>query len=252
MTTGLLIGIGETWEERVDSLLQIRDLHVSHGHIQEVIIQNFRAKAGTRMAFAPEPDEEEFLRSIALARIILGPDISVQAPPNLAHGDLGRLISAGINDWGGVSPVTPDHVNPEAPWPHLDRLSSASAAAGKELVQRLTVYPRYIDLNLRDDWIDAKVFRHVLARADAEGLARECDWLAGGMVPPDTRQFEAWTSRSIRPPSAPKSAISSKRRCPAGGWTRRRSGSCSACAAATCCMSARPPMRCARTYAGAK
>lgn len=190
MTTGLLIGIGETWEERVDSLLQIRDLHVSHGHIQEVIIQNFRAKAGTRMAFAPEPDEEEFLRSIALARIILGPDISVQAPPNLAHGDLGRLISAGINDWGGVSPVTPDHVNPEAPWPHLDRLSSASAAAGKELVQRLTVYPRYIDLNLRDDWIDAKVLRHVLARADAEGLARECDWLAGGMVPPDTRQFE--------------------------------------------------------------
>ena len=187
MTTGLLIGIGETWEERVDSLLQIRDVHASYGHIQEVIVQNFRAKPGTRMASAPEPGEEEFLRSIALARIVLGPDISLQAPPNLAHGDLKKLIAAGINDWGGVSPVTPDHVNPEAPWPHLDRLASETAAAGKELVQRLTVYPNYIDPT--GTWIDPKVLRHVLARADAEGLARECEWLAGGTKPPDPKVF---------------------------------------------------------------
>lgn len=187
MTTGLLIGIGETWEERVDSFLQIRDIHAAYGNIQEVIVQNFRAKAGTRMASAPEPGEDEFLRSIALARLILGRDISLQAPPNLAHGDLDKLILAGINDWGGVSPVTPDHVNPEAPWPHLDKLSSVTAAAGKELVQRLTVYPRYIDL--KGSWIDAAVFRHVLARADAEGLARECGWMAGGAAAPDVGLF---------------------------------------------------------------
>jgi FO synthase len=187
MTTGLLIGIGETWEERVDSLLQIRDLHDSFGHIQEVIIQNFRAKPGTKMASSPEPTEEEFLRTVALARLILQPEISLQAPPNLAHGDLKRLICAGINDWGGVSPVTPDHVNPEAPWPHLEILASGTADAGKELVQRLTIYPRYITIDR--EWIDPKVLRFVLARADAEGLARECDWRAGDTATPNIAQF---------------------------------------------------------------
>ena len=189
MTTGLLVGIGETPEEFVDSLLMIRAIHEAHGNIQEVIIQNFRAKAGTRMARAREPGQRTFLRSIAIARLVLGPAMSIQAPPNLAHGaNLGALLDAGINDWGGVSPVTPDHVNPEAPWPHLDRLAADTAAAGKELIQRLTVYPRYIDPLGR--WIDRKVLRHVLARSDAEGYARECDWAAGGTRPPDTSIFK--------------------------------------------------------------
>jgi FO synthase len=190
MTTGLLVGIGETPEELVDSLLMIREVHETHGNIQEVIIQNFRAKAGTKMALAPEPDEESFLRAIAIARLVLGPEMSIQAPPNLAHGDLKALIDAGINDWGGVSPVTPDHVNPEAPWPHLDRLVKETAAAGKELIQRLTVYPRYIDPTGR--WIDRAVLRHVLARSDAEGYARECIWVAGGLVMPDTSIFDGF------------------------------------------------------------
>lgn len=188
MTTGLLIGIGETWEELVESLLSIRAVQEEYGNIQEVIVQNFRAKAGTRMAEAPEPGEETFLRAVALSRLVLGPTMSIQAPPNLAHGDLEKLIDAGINDWGGVSPVTPDHVNPEAPWPHLDRLAEKTAAAGKELIQRLTVYPRYIEPT--GLWIDRKVLRYVLARADAEGYARECSWIAGGLTPPDTSMFE--------------------------------------------------------------
>jgi FO synthase len=190
MTTGLLIGIGETPEEMVDSLLMIRRVHETHDNIQEVIIQNFRAKPRTKMALAPEPEEEAFLRAIAIARLVFGPTMSIQAPPNLAHGDLKDLIHAGINDWGGVSPITPDHVNPEAPWPHLDRLAGETAAAGKELIQRLTVYPRYIDP--RGRWIDRKVLRHVLARADAEGYARECGWIAGGLTPPDTSIFEGF------------------------------------------------------------
>jgi FO synthase len=134
-TTGLLIGIGETRRERVDALLAIRDLHDTYGHIQEVIIQNFRAKPGTRMANAPDPSLEEHLWSIAAARLILGPTMSVQAPPNLHEmADLGALMRAGVNDWGGVSPVTPDHVNPEAPWPHLARHAAVKhrrAAAGR-------------------------------------------------------------------------------------------------------------------------
>jgi len=188
MTTGLLVGIGETPEEFVDSLLMIRAVHADWGNIQEVIIQNFRAKAGTRMARAPEPDAERFQRAIAIARLVLGPAMSIQAPPNLAHGDLRALIDAGVNDWGGVSPVTPDHVNPEAPWPQLERLARETAAAGKELVQRLTVYPRYIDP--RGPWIDRKMLRHVLARSDAEGYARECNWVAGSLAPPDTSIFD--------------------------------------------------------------
>lgn len=201
MTTGLLIGIGETAEEFVDSLLMIRDIHAQYDNIQEVIIQNFRAKPGTRMANAPEPEEEEFLRAIAIARLVLGSQMSIQAPPNLAHGNLKALIDAGINDWGGVSPVTPDHVNPEAPWPHLDRLTDETKAAGKELIQRLTVYPQYIDPH--GNWIDRKVLRHVLARSDAEGYARECDWVAGALTPPDTSIFDglerAVSASDVRP-----------------------------------------------------
>src|SRR5215470_5338526 len=122
-TSGILIGIGETRRERIESLLALRELHDQYGHLQEIIIQNFRAKPGTRMAAAPEPDLDDHLWTIAAARLIFGPEMNIQAPPNLNPGGLAEMIDAGINDWGGVSPVTPDHVNPEAPWPALDRLA---------------------------------------------------------------------------------------------------------------------------------
>ncbi|MEX1147693.1 MAG: 7,8-didemethyl-8-hydroxy-5-deazariboflavin synthase CofG, partial [Sphingomonadales bacterium] len=144
MTSGLLVGIGETVADRVRTLLVLRGLHDRHGHIQEVIVQNFRAKPGTVMARAPEPDTETFLRTVALARIALGPRMNIQAPPNLSPDALPDLIAAGINDWGGVSPLTPDHVNPEAPWPAVDALAQATARAGKVLVPRLTIYPAYV------------------------------------------------------------------------------------------------------------
>ena len=142
-TTGILIGIGETRAERLDSLLAIRDLHARHGHIQEVIVQNFRAKPNTKRATAPEPDLDDLLWTIAAARLILPDDVHVQAPPNLSPGVYEKLIGAGIDDWGGVSPVTPDHVNPEAPWPQIEALAQRTAAMGKVLVQRLPVYPAY-------------------------------------------------------------------------------------------------------------
>src|SRR3954449_10166848 len=155
-TTGILIGIGETRRERIEALLALRDLHDRHGHLQEIIIQNFRAKPGTRMAQAPEPNLDDHLWTIAVARLIFGPEMNIQAPPNLNPGALAEMIAAGINDWGGVSPVTPDHVNPERPWPALDRLAEQTAAAGKLLVERLAIYPscardpeRWLDPALR-------------------------------------------------------------------------------------------------------
>src|SRR4051794_175238 len=173
-TTGILIGIGETRAERLDALVAIKRLGDEHGHIQEVIVQNFRAKPGTKMASAPEPSLGELLWTVAAARILLGPGWSIQAPPNLTD-DFARLLDAGINDWGGVSPVTVDHVNPEAPWPELERLRAASESRGLELVPRLTVYPRYVD----GAWIDPTVMPHVLRAADAMGLAREDEWSPG-------------------------------------------------------------------------
>ena len=176
MTTGLLVGIGESREERLRDLVGIRRLHLRYGHIQEVIVQNFRAKPDTRMAAANDADFEELLWTVAQARLLLPPDVSIQAPPNLSPGQLGRLIDAGINDWGGVSPVTPDYVNPEAPWPSLEVLRAATAELGKRLVARLTVYPQYF----RDEaWLAKDVRRHVLECADAEGFAREDQWRAG-------------------------------------------------------------------------
>src|SRR5467141_1674921 len=142
-TSGILIGIGETRYERVESLLALRDLHERYGHLQEIIIQNFRAKPGTRMANHVEPTLADHLWTVAMARILFGAEMNIQAPPNLQAGTLERLIAAGINDWGGVSPVTPDHVNPEAPWPALDLLARRTAAAGKLLVERLAIYPAY-------------------------------------------------------------------------------------------------------------
>ncbi|RTL94802.1 7,8-didemethyl-8-hydroxy-5-deazariboflavin synthase subunit CofH [Ancylobacter aquaticus] len=176
-TTGILIGIGETRRERIEALLAIRAAHERHGHVQEVIIQNFRAKAGTRMASAPEPSLEEHLWTVAVARLILGSDMSIQAPPNLQPEGLKALIEAGINDWGGVSPVTPDHVNPEAPWPALAALGAATARAGKVLTPRLATYPAFIAA--RATWLDARVAPHVLRRADAAGLAQESGWRVG-------------------------------------------------------------------------
>ena len=148
-TTGILIGIGETVEERIDTLLAIREAHERYGHIHECIVQNFRAKPDTRMALSPEPSESEMLATIALARLILPPDVTVQAPPNLAEkGEDGassyaRYIDAGINDWGGVSPVTPDHVNPERPWPHLKELEINTESKGYLLLERLALHPSY-------------------------------------------------------------------------------------------------------------
>ena len=182
-TTGILIGIGETRRERIESLLAIRAVHERHGHIQEVIIQNFRAKPDTKMARAPEPDLEELVWTIAVARLIFGPEMSIQAPPNLSPGALEQLIAAGINDWGGVSPVTPDHVNPEAPWPHLDELAAQTRSAGSFLEQRLTIYPDF--LRRPEIWLDEKVRPAVLRHADADGFAKRDHWSSGhpGNVP---------------------------------------------------------------------
>jgi len=141
-TTGILIGIGETRAERIDALLAIRALHETYGHIQEVIVQNFRAKPGTGMANAGEPDLHELMWTLAMARLTLGAEMNLQAPPNLT-AQYHSLIAAGLNDWGGISPVTPDHVNPEAPWPEIARLQAHTEQAGKTLVERLAVYPRY-------------------------------------------------------------------------------------------------------------
>ncbi len=178
MTSGILIGIGETPDERIESLIALRDVHRAHGHIQEVIVQNFCPKPGTKMASAPEATESDFLRVVAAARIIMDDDVSVQAPPNLNDERLVELIDAGIDDWGGVSPVTLDHVNPEAPWPEIERLRSVCARAGFALAERLTVHPRFINAD-GGDWIDPAIRPAVLRLADSEGLAREGDWSPG-------------------------------------------------------------------------
>ena len=176
-TSGILIGIGETREERIDALLALKALGDEHGHVQEVIVQNFRAKPGTRMAAHPEPSLDDHLWTIAVARILLGPSWHVQAPPNLAFDDFPRLLDAGIDDWGGVSPVTIDHVNPEAPWPELERLAEATRSRGLELAPRLAVYPEYVaEL---DRWVDPAVAPHVRRASDATGLARDDAWAPG-------------------------------------------------------------------------
>jgi FO synthase len=176
-TSGILIGIGETRRERLDALLALRALSDRHGHIQEIIVQNFRAKPGTRMEHAPEPSRDELCWTVAAARLIFGAGMSLQAPPNLYGGDLAELIAAGINDWGGVSPLTPDHVNPEAPWPQLDALAADTARAGCDLVERLTVYPRYVQD--ADTWLAADVQAPVLRLSDGGGWARVGRWSPG-------------------------------------------------------------------------
>jgi FO synthase len=176
-TTGILIGIGETREERVHALEAIAALHEAHGHVQEVIVQNFRAKPGTKMAGHPEPSLDELIWTARAARAILPADVHLQVPPNLSYDDFPHLLESGIDDWGGVSPVTIDHVNPEAPWPEIQRLRAATEAHGFELAPRLPIYPEFVaDL---DRWADARVAAEILRHADASGLAREERWSAG-------------------------------------------------------------------------
>ena len=179
-TSGILIGIGETRGERIDALLALRALHSEFGHIQEIIVQNFRAKADTKMANAPEPDLDDLLWTIAVARIIFGPSMNIQAPPNLSYDEYPRLVAAGLNDWGGVSPVTPDHVNPEAPWPHLEQLRANTLACGKVLTERLAVYPSYALESAR--WQDPAMATAVIRAVDSDGFARVEDWSPGDAV----------------------------------------------------------------------
>jgi FO synthase len=193
-TTGILIGIGETRAERLEALFAIRGLHRQFGHIQEVIVQNFRAKPGTKLAGAAEPDLDDLLWSLAAARLILGAEMNIQAPPNLSPGVYPRLIAAGINDWGGISPVTPDHVNPEAPWPAIIELAERTAAAGKLLVHRLPIYPSYArDLGV---WTTPEIATQARHLSDAEGLARDDNWAPGTKVAP---RMPAIRARSVDP-----------------------------------------------------
>jgi FO synthase len=169
-TTGILIGIGETLEERADSIFAIREIGREYDGIQEVIVQNFRAKPGTKMRRTPDAELEDLAATIAVTRLVLGPKARIQAPPNLVGDEYQLILDAGIDDWGGVSPLTPDHVNPERPWPQIDELARHTASAGFMLRERLTIYPPYI----RDPWLDPRVRPHVAALADpGTGLAGE-------------------------------------------------------------------------------
>ncbi|MFT5099344.1 MAG: FO synthase, partial [Planctomycetaceae bacterium] len=191
-TSGILIGIGETRIERIESLLALRDIQSEYGHIQEIIIQNFRAKAETLMAKAPEPDLNELLWTIAMSRIIFGEKMNIQAPPNLSPGVLPQIVDSGINDWGGVSPVTPDFVNPEAPWPHLSNLANETANAGKVLIERLAIYPDYaVDV---ETWLDPQVQAGVRQAIDGQGFARMEDWSAGAICEPPKADIAKVTS----------------------------------------------------------
>ncbi len=275
-TTGLLIGIGETRAERIEALLAIRDVHERHGHIQEVIIQNFRAKPGTRMATAAEPTLDDHLWTIAVARIVLGPAMNIQAPPNLQPEGLAQLIGAGINDWGGVSPVTPDHVNPEAPWPHLRDLELATERAGRTLVERLAIYPEYTPVipefrgseisgtqgNKRPALKAAGSRLSALSRsagmtmarsrapcsapapADSAGFAREDSWSPGAAEPLPAPQVARVRSREA--PSAAHCPHAGPRGRTARFFRRRRSSDCSRHAGRTFRPYAVPPTSCAR------
>jgi FO synthase len=176
-TTGILIGIGETRQERVDSLFAIKDLHEQYGHIQEVIIQNFRVKEDIAMRHRDEPSVFEMLRTIATARLVLGPEMNIQAPPNLTPDAHGMYLLAGINDWGGISPVTKDHINPERPWPVLADLRETCGDAGFELRERFGIYPEYVrDDSGRDGFVPAAIREVIAGMSDADGMvARDAE-----------------------------------------------------------------------------
>src|SRR5918992_3172903 len=166
-TTGILVGIGETFDERIEALLAIRAAHERFGHVQEVIVQNFRRKTDTLMAAHPEPTVDEMRLAVALARIVMGPDVGIQAPPNLTPDAYGGYLDAGLSDWGGVSPVTPDHVNPEAPWPKLTELQEVTEGRGFLLLERLAIYPRYCaEPHALQEWVDPNLRGSVLDATD--------------------------------------------------------------------------------------
>src|SRR3712207_4336582 len=189
-TTGVLLGIGENYTERVDAVLRIRESAQRHGHVQEVIVQNFRAKPRTAMQAHDDLELQEYVAAVAVTRLLLGPKARVQAPPNLSDaGELGLLLRPGVNDWGGVSPLTPDHVNPEPPWPNPDKLAALTAEAGYELRERLAAQPPYV--LQPEPWLDPRVRPHVSALAGRDGLAVE------GRLPvglPWQEPDEAWTT----------------------------------------------------------
>jgi FO synthase len=187
-TSGILIGIGETRAERINALIALRDANDRHGHIQEIIIQNFRPKRGTRMAEAAAPTLEDHLWTIAIARLLFEPEMNIQAPPNLSADSLPQIVGAGVNDWGGVSPVTPDHVNPEAPWPHIPALAAATAAAGKVLSERLAIYPSHAREARR--WVDDGLRKPLYDLVDAEGRPRSDTWCPGQTDPVPGREVE--------------------------------------------------------------
>ena len=178
-TTGILIGIGETMQERIESLFAIRALHEKYGHIQEVIIQNFRAKPDIPMADHPDAGLEDMLRTIAIARLILGHEMNIQAPPNLSYGEFPRLLSAGINDWGGISPITRDFINPEAAWPQISSLRMETEARGFTLRERLSLYPEFIRSG---NFLSETPRRRALELSDTEGYACETAKIAGAAV----------------------------------------------------------------------
>jgi FO synthase len=169
-TTGILIGIGETLEERIDSLLAIRELHRRYGHVQEVIVQNFRAKPDTPMSGHLDASTEDLLWTVAVSRLVLGPDVNIQVPPNLSFSDYPVYLLAGINDWGGISPLTIDYVNPEAPWPQISELRHRTEELGFRLRPRLPLYPEYITEN--DEYIPASLKERVKSLADEEGYVK--------------------------------------------------------------------------------
>lgn len=205
VTSGILIGIGETREERIDALLSLREIHQEFGHLQEVIIQNFRAKPGTIMANAPEPDVTDQAWTIAMARLIFGADMSIQAPPNLRPNELKQLLSAGINDWGGISPVTQDHVNPEADWPQIDALALETSRSGRQLVQRLPLIPAYVQ-NV-ENWVSPTIATAIRRAADARGFARCGNWFAGRGDSPDQALDAIMSPGTLSAPTAAIDAI---------------------------------------------
>ena len=166
-TTGILVGIGESQEDMIDSLLAIRELHSRYGHIQEVIIQNFVPKPEIPMHAWPAPPPKAFARTVAVARLVLGKDMNIQAPPNLSHNDLELLLDCGINDWGGISPLTLDHINPEAPWPQVEKLAALATSKGLHLRERLAVYPEYAG---RPEFFSPRVWELLRERTDADGF----------------------------------------------------------------------------------
>jgi len=221
MTTGLLIGIGETRQERIESLLALREIQDEHGHLQELIIQNFRAKPNTRMARAPEPTLDEQLWTIAVTRLLFGPSLSIQAPPNLQPDGLAALVRAGINDWGGVSPVTPDHVNPEAPWPHLRKLAYDTENAGRDLVERLALAPAHA--RQPELWTDSAMTLRVRRLTDSRGLARMDRWYAGSNadLPPVASRWSAIAREASASAQTLASALAPAARVDAGSTAGR-------------------------------